>query len=301
MSVRRLILVVGLTPVLALTGQAALSQGRHHGGGGHSGGSRHVSGGGSHSAAGASHRSAGAYHRSGGTYSRSGGAYSRSGGAYSQSGGTYARSGGRRPAPGGVAQRRHPRAGTGTGGYYYPYSGSHGYYGGYYGSYYRRPSYGYYRPYYYGGYDYGPSFYASLSFGWPYFTTWPYYSTWPYYTTWPYTSVGYGYDSADAPPYYEVYPDAGPPQTASRDAYESGAPAVPDRDSGRLRIDVRPDDASVWVDDQFRGSARDLRYLTLPAGPHVIELVRPGFAAERHPVEVVAGQTRDVLVELQRR
>jgi hypothetical protein len=67
-----------------------------------------------------------------------------------------------------------------------------------------------------------------------------------------------------------------------------------------VRLEVRPDDASVYVDDEFRGTARDTRFLTLRPGRHSIELVRPGFAVSQREVDVVQGATSDVLVELER-
>jgi len=158
---------------------------------------------------------------------------------------------GRGYAPrGSVAERRHPRPGTGTGGYYRPY----------------------YRPYFYG----------SLSFGWPYYGVWPYYGDG--YSYYPGYSVGY-----DAPAPSSGYYEDDALETAPRDA---------DRDTGRIRLEVRPDDASVYVDDEFRGTARETRSLTLPAGRHRIELVRPGYATERREVDVASGERRDVLVEM---
>jgi hypothetical protein len=56
----------------------------------------------------------------------------------------------------------------------------------------------------------------------------------------------------------------------------------------------------VYVDDEFRGTAREARIMRLPPGRHVIELVRPGFATERREVTVVSGESQDVLVELLR-
>ena len=70
--------------------------------------------------------------------------------------------------------------------------------------------------------------------------------------------------------------------------------------SGRVRLEVRPDDASVYVDDEFRGTAREARIMNLPPGRHRIELVRPGFAVERRELLVVTGESQDVLVELLR-
>jgi len=248
-------LVPALTFTLALASQLVLAQG--HRGGGSRGGH-----GGSH----------GGYR--GSAVARQPSAGPRSGGDMHY---------GSRPgyAPrGSVAERRHPRAGTG---YAYGYNHGHGYYHGGHGYY--RPYYGY-RPYYsyYPHYSYWPG--VSLSFGWGYGSSWPYYAG-AYYGS-PGYSVGVyapygavGGDDSEAPP--------------ARDAERSY-----DGRSGRVRLEVRPDDASVYVDDEFRGTAREARIMKLPPGRHVIELVRPGFATERREVTVVSGESQDVLVELLR-
>jgi hypothetical protein len=54
------------------------------------------------------------------------------------------------------------------------------------------------------------------------------------------------------------------------------------------------------VDDEFWGNGRETKYLTLRSGRHAIELVRPGFEVARREVDVVRGETSDVLVELRR-
>jgi hypothetical protein len=72
------------------------------------------------------------------------------------------------------------------------------------------------------------------------------------------------------------------------------------RDSGRLRLEVQPADASVYVDGQFRGTARQVGELELSPGRHRLEIVRPGFRTEDRDVEVEAGRARDLRVELQR-
>lgn len=186
---------------------------------------------------------------------------------------------------GSVAQQRHPRAGSGYGYGYYPgrgyYHGGHSY----------RPYYGHgYRPYY-SYYPYSSSYWpgVSLSFGWGYDSSWPYYVGGYYGSPGdsvgvyaPYAGVG-GDDSGAPPP---------PPARDAERSYEGR--------SGRVRLEVRPDDASVYVDDDFRGTAREARIMNLPPGRHVIELVRPGFAIERREVTVVSGESQDVLVELLR-
>jgi hypothetical protein len=201
-----------------------------------------------------------------------------------------------------VAQRRHPRAGTGSGSWGHSYRPYHG---GYY-----RPHGGYYRPYYGGYYPYHhysgyyrPWFYGSLYFGWPYYSSWPYYSTWPYYgggySTSSYVYSPSYYSSYDAPaPYlYEDRSDDAAPAPRARGTSRSD---VARGDSGQLRLEVRPEDTSVYVDDDFRGTARELRVLTLAPGRHTIELVRPGYAIERREVEIVKDERADLLVELRR-
>jgi hypothetical protein len=64
---------------------------------------------------------------------------------------------------------------------------------------------------------------------------------------------------------------------------------------------VRPEDASVYVDDEFRGTGRETKFVNLAAGRHSVELVRPGFDVERREVEVARGETEDLLVEMRRR
>ncbi|HSD27586.1 MAG TPA: PEGA domain-containing protein, partial [Vicinamibacteria bacterium] len=206
-------------------------------------------------------------------------------------GGSYAVPRGSGPARpgyvphGGVAAARRPRAGPGS--YFYPGHGGHypPYYNGRHGYYYHPYYYGYYRPYY-------P--YFSFSFGWPY-----YYWGWgPYgYYSPTYSISYYGYpDRAwDVPP----AGDSGRPSDSDR-AYAAPPPFDPSRDEGRVRLEVRPEDASVYVDDEFRGTARDTKFLTLRSGRHTIELVRPGFEVARRDVDVARGETSDVLVELKR-
>jgi hypothetical protein len=215
-----------------------------------------------------------AQHRGGGRGGHRGGGY----------GNAVPRGGGAR---GGGPALRHPRAGTGG---YYGYGRHGGYYGGHGGyghhGYYGRYGYGYYRPYYYGGYYGYPYFSAALSFGFG----------WPYYGYGPYGGGYYGGSAYYAPTY--VYGDSGREAPPPR---ERARVEEPDRgDTGRVRLEVRPDDASIYVNDEFRGNGRSRKYLSLPPGRHTIELVRPGYGVVRRDVEVVPGQTSDVLVELDR-
>jgi hypothetical protein len=268
--------IPALILTLALGSQPVQAQG-HRGGGSRGGGSH---GGGSHG--GGSHGGYG-----GSAVARHPSAGSR----YASAGGTHY---GSRPGyatRGGLAEQRHPRAGSGHGyGYGYGYRPGYGHYG-----------HSAYRPYY--GYR-------------PYYPYYPYYSYSPYYGSsyWPGVSLSFGWGYASSAPYYAGGYYESPGYSGVSDPYvaprgdEGGAPPPPVRDaersyedrSGRVRLEVRPDDASVYVDDAFRGTAREARIMKLPPGRHVIELVRPGFAIEHREVTVVVGESQDVLVELVR-
>ncbi len=74
----------------------------------------------------------------------------------------------------------------------------------------------------------------------------------------------------------------------------------PDDLAGELRLEVRPSDASVYVDGAFRGTAREAATLPLPPGPHRIEIVRPGYRTVEREVEIITGETVEVAIELDR-
>jgi hypothetical protein len=269
---------VAVVAALALVGQPVLARGSRGGGGGHSGGGRSGGGGG--------HPSGGGGHYSGGGHSGGGYAVPRGGGH-----GGY--------APGGVAQARHPSAGSGHYGGYYPSYGR-GHYPAYGRGHYPYYGYGYgryYSPYYYpsyGGYYGnswgfylgvgGPYAYGSLSSGWPY--SYGTYGGYPYEST---TNVYVAPDTAAAEE---------PGAYAPRNEVRSSGDYIPN--TGRVRLEVRPDDATVYVDGDFWGVAKESRLVTLRAGRHGIELVRPGFQVVHREVDVVPGQSTDVFVELQR-
>jgi hypothetical protein len=69
---------------------------------------------------------------------------------------------------------------------------------------------------------------------------------------------------------------------------------------GRVELSIRPEDASVYVDGAFRGSAREASTLRLAPGRHRIEIVRPGYRTLEKEVDVAPGETTDVKVELER-
>ena len=61
-----------------------------------------------------------------------------------------------------------------------------------------------------------------------------------------------------------------------------------------------PDDASVWIDDEFLGVARDLARLPLPPGRHRLEVVRPGFRPAAQEVDLRPGTSTALRIELDR-
>lgn len=69
---------------------------------------------------------------------------------------------------------------------------------------------------------------------------------------------------------------------------------------GRLDLKIRPEDASVYVDGAFRGSAREASSLKLAPGRHRIEIVRPGYRTHDREVDVVPGETTELTIELER-
>jgi hypothetical protein len=110
------------------------------------------------------------------------------------------------------------------------------------------------------------------------------------------------YDSRDDGRYDERYDsrdDGRNDARPSRDRAE-GYDRPDNAEMGTLRVDVRPADASVYVDGDFRGTGRQLRTLSLPAGRHRIEIVRPGFRTVERDVEVRPGHTTDLGVDLEK-
>jgi hypothetical protein len=72
---------------------------------------------------------------------------------------------------------------------------------------------------------------------------------------------------------------------------------------GRLVLDIRPDDASVYLDGRFLGTGRELAGLRsgliVDPGPHTIEVVRPGLEAAKRQIEVESGRETEVEITLE--
>jgi hypothetical protein len=72
------------------------------------------------------------------------------------------------------------------------------------------------------------------------------------------------------------------------------------RDLGTVRVDVRPSDATIYVDGEFYGSGRRAGNIALPPGRHRIEVVRPGYRTVEREVEVLPGRTETLAIDLER-
>ena len=103
----------------------------------------------------------------------------------------------------------------------------------------------------------------------------------------------------DLPPPARPAPDARPsPPAAPRPPADEAAPL----ERGRLRFDVEPADAAVYVDDRYVGTGEELgglaRGFPVRAGKHTVTVVRPGYAAKTMDVEAKPGAAIDVVIEL---
>jgi hypothetical protein len=86
---------------------------------------------------------------------------------------------------------------------------------------------------------------------------------------------------------------------------ESPEPRAEAAESGReprgdVSLHVEPRDATVYVDGEYRGNARELPGLRLPAGHHQVQLVRPGFQPFEKGFDVEADRTIDLKLSMER-
>jgi hypothetical protein len=99
-------------------------------------------------------------------------------------------------------------------------------------------------------------------------------------------------------------PPAPPAAAESWRAPEQKGGAVAPASQGRLRFEIEPDDAAVYVDDRYVGTAEEVgglgRGLRLKPGKHVVTVVRPGYATKTVNVELKPGAAIDVVIELEK-
>jgi hypothetical protein len=93
------------------------------------------------------------------------------------------------------------------------------------------------------------------------------------------------------------------PRRDDRGDYRGRPPASDDSARGRLVLDVRPEDASVYVDGRFVGTGSDLSMmragLPLAVGDHKLAIVRPGRQAQEKTFTVKAGEDVKLDVSLE--
>ncbi len=132
-----------------------------------------------------------------------------------------------------------------------------------------------FRPFF--GAYFGPYFGPYFGFGFgPYFG--PYFS--PYW-------AGY-------PGYYGYYGPSGGPDMAVAAMTGWGA----------LDLNVKPNQAEVWVDGKYMGEAREFdgypAYLWLEKGPHRLQIYKGGYASFDEEINVERGRKRDLKVRLEK-
>lgn len=91
--------------------------------------------------------------------------------------------------------------------------------------------------------------------------------------------------------------------THGRDVEERAQAQDDSQQNGRLRLDVVPEDASVYLDGRFVGTGSDLSSmrngLPVSAGDHRLAIVRPGRKAEERQFQVKPGEDVELDVELE--
>lgn len=96
-----------------------------------------------------------------------------------------------------------------------------------------------------------------------------------------------------------VPPEVAPPPTVNDDEDVPPPVDVDRRDIGKLSLDIRPRDASVYIDGRVSPEAsRD--DVPLPAGTHKLQVVRPGYRSFEQDVVIRAGKTEDLDVRLEK-
>jgi hypothetical protein len=70
--------------------------------------------------------------------------------------------------------------------------------------------------------------------------------------------------------------------------------------AGLTSVNVQPKDATIYVDGEYRGSARDITSLKLEEGSHRVEVMRPGYKTVTRQLEVATDAPSSILVSLER-
>lgn len=84
------------------------------------------------------------------------------------------------------------------------------------------------------------------------------------------------------------------------EAEPEAADVADEADTGTVHLNIEPRDASVYLDGEFQGAGREVRELDLKPGRHRIEIVRPGYRTAERDVEVKAGRSENLDVQLEK-
>ncbi len=98
----------------------------------------------------------------------------------------------------------------------------------------------------------------------------------------------------------EPHAEAAEPRAEAGEARSSEPRAPMAEPQGAVRLRVRPEDATVYVDGDYRGSAHALPGLRLAPGHHRVQLVRPGYQPLEKEFDVEAGRTTDLALSMDR-
>lgn len=112
-------------------------------------------------------------------------------------------------------------------------------------------------------------------------------------------------DAEEARPEREEAWDRDRERLRDRDRTDAGATAdARPSERARLRWKVTPSDAAVYVDDRYLGTGEELsdarKGLPAEAGKRAITVLRPGYKTRTLEVEAKAGETVDVVIELEK-
>ena len=85
---------------------------------------------------------------------------------------------------------------------------------------------------------------------------------------------------------------------------DSPTPRPGGRERSRLKLQIEPSDAAVYLDDRFIGTAEEVGSLSsglaVSPGKHKVTVSRPGYRDQTVDVEVGAGETESVELSLER-
>lgn len=95
-----------------------------------------------------------------------------------------------------------------------------------------------------------------------------------------------------------------PEDLGTEDRRWNGPPSSRRQELGRLRVEVTPRDASVYLDGRFVGTGEELAAapdLRVKPGEHVLEVVRPGYETQTRRFTVTPGDSLNQQMELDQR